>query len=281
MGRDAAQADTLRITREAEAAQAAAMSEADRVRQDNAARMETAQLEADRVRRDNAAQMAAVQTEADRLKRANDAQMAAAQTEADRLKRDNDTQMAAAQSEADRLKRENDAQRAGTQAELDRATQATAQAEADKVQLRAQLLSQFNAILQTRDTPRGLIVNVSDVLFDTAKYSLRPLAREKLAKVAGIVSGHPGLRLDVEGHTDSIGGDDYNQRLSEQRGGAVRDYLTQEGMAASSVTAKGLGKADPVASNDTASGRQQNRRVEIVISGEVIGTTIGTPVGNR
>jgi outer membrane protein OmpA-like peptidoglycan-associated protein len=281
MGRDAAQADTLRITREAEAAQAAARSEADRVRQDNAAKMEAAQLEADRVRRDNAAQMAAVQTEADRLKRANDAQMAAAQTEADRLKRDSDTQMAAAQSEADRLKRENDAQRAGTQAELDRATQATAQAEADKVQLRAQLLSQFNAILQTRDTPRGLVVNVSDVLFDTAKYSLRPLAREKLAKVAGIVSGHPGLRLDVEGHTDSVGGDDYNQRLSEQRGGAVRDYLTQEGMAASSVTAKGLGKADPVASNDTASGRQQNRRVEIVISGEVIGTAIGTPIANR
>ena len=97
------------------------------------------------------------------------------------------------------------------------------------MELRAQLLSQFNAILQTRDTARGLIVNMSDVLFDTGKYSLRPLAREKLAKVAGIVSGHPGLRLDVEGYTDSVGGDDYNQRLSEQRGGAVRDYLTQAG----------------------------------------------------
>ena len=103
------------------------------------------------------------------------------------------------------------------------------------------------------------------------------MAREKLAKVAGIVSGHPGLRLDVEGHTDSIGGDDYNQRLSEQRGGAVRDYLTKEGMQLDSVTAKGLGKTQPVASNDTAKGRQQNRRVELVISGEVIGTTIGTP----
>ena len=144
-----------------------------------------------------------------------------------------------------------------------------------------QLLRQFNAILQTRDTARGLIVNMSDVLFDTGKSSLRPLAREKLAKVAGIVSGHPGLRLDVEGHTDSVGGDAYNQQLSEQRGAAVRDYLTQEGMAAASVTAKGFGKTQPVASNDTAAGRQQNRRVELVISGDVIGTEIGTPVALR
>jgi outer membrane protein OmpA-like peptidoglycan-associated protein len=147
--------------------------------------------------------------------------------------------------------------------------------EAEKVELRVLLLKQFNAILQTRDTARGLIVNMSDVLFDTAKFSLRPLAREKLAKVAGIVSGHPGLKLDVEGHTDSVGGDDYNQQLSEQRGAAVRDYLMQQGMPVSSVTAKGFGKTQPVASNDTAQGRQQNRRVEIVISGEVIGTEIG------
>ncbi len=141
--------------------------------------------------------------------------------------------------------------------------------------------SQFNAILQTRDTARGLVVNMSDVLFDTGKYSLRPLAREKLAKVAGIVSGHPGLRLDVEGYTDSVGGDDYNQQFSEQRGGAVRDYLTQEGMASGSVTSKGFGKAQPVASNDTAQGRQQNRRVELVISGEIIGTEIGVVIAAR
>jgi len=124
-------------------------------------------------------------------------------------------------------------------------------------------------------------VNMSDVLFDTAKYSLRPLAREKLAKVAGIVAGHPGLRLDVEGHTDSVGGDEYNQQLSEQRGGAVRDYLTQQGMPAGSVTAKGFGKTQPVASNDTAAGRQQNRRVELVISGDIIGQEIGSPRASR
>jgi len=122
---------------------------------------------------------------------------------------------------------------------------------------------------------------MSDVLFDTAKYSLRPLAREKLAKVAGIVSGHPGLSLDVEGHTDSVGGDDYNQRLSEQRGSAVRDFLIQQGMAANSVTSRGFGKTQPVASNDTAAGRQQNRRVELVISGDIIGTRLGAPIAPK
>ena len=294
--RAAAQADAARVAKDAAAAQVAAQTEADRVMRENTANMDAAQNEANRVKRDHAAQMAAAQTEADRLKLENDAKTTAAQTEAsrlklendaktanaqteaDRLKKDSDEQLAAAQTEANRLKLENDAQRASTQAELDRAAKDKALAETEKADLRAQLLAQFNAVLQTRDTARGLIVNMSDVLFDTAKYSLRPLAREKLAKVAGIVSGHPGLKLDVEGHTDSVGGDEYNQQLSEQRGGAVRDYLTQQGMPASSVTSRGFGKTQPVASNDTAAGRQLNRRVEIVISGDVIGTEIGTPV---
>jgi len=241
-----------------------------------------AQADTARVTQDAAAARVAAQSDADRLKRENDVKIADAQAEADRLKKNSDTQLAAAQSEADRLKLENDTQRATAQANLDHAAQEKAQAEAEKVQLRSQLLLQFNAILQTRDTVRGLIVNVSDVLFDTGKHTLRPLAREKLAKVAGIVSGHPGLKLDVEGHTDSVGRDDYNQRLSEQRGEAVRDYLTQQGMPVSSVTAKGFGKTQPVASNDTAAGRQQNRRVEMVISGEIIGTEIGvTPIAAR
>ncbi len=122
---------------------------------------------------------------------------------------------------------------------------------------------------------------MSDVLFDTGKFSLRPLAREKLAKLAGIVSGHPGLKLAVEGYTDSVGGDDYNQQLSEHRSEGVRDYLTQQGMAAGSVTSTGFGKAQPVATNDTAEGRQQNRRVEIVISGDVIGSATGAPGGRQ
>jgi outer membrane protein OmpA-like peptidoglycan-associated protein len=122
---------------------------------------------------------------------------------------------------------------------------------------------------------------MSDVLFDTAKFTLRPEAREKLAKVAGIVSGHPGLRLDVEGHTDSVGGDDYNQQLSEERGGSVRDYLIEQGMNRTSVSSKGFGKTQPVASNETASGRQQNRRVELVISGDIIGQAIIVPIASR
>jgi outer membrane protein OmpA-like peptidoglycan-associated protein len=251
--RAAAQAETERIARAAENARVAAEKEARRV-----------SLEHD-------AQAAMAQAESDRLKRDSDARLAAAQTETDRLKRDNDAQTAAAAAEADRLKRDNDAQRAATQAALDRAAAERAQAQADKTQLRAQLLAQFNAILQTRDTARGLIVNMSDVLFDSARFTLRPLAREKLARVAGILAGHPGLRLQVEGFTDSVGSDDYNQQLSEHRASSVRDYLTQSGIPAASVTSQGFGKTQPVASNTTADGRQHNRRVELVVSGEIIG----------
>src|SRR5579863_8214651 len=213
----------------------------------------------------------AARIEAGRLKAENDGRAAASAAEVGRIRAENDARTAAAEAEADRLKRENDAQRAATQADLDRMAREKTQAEAEKTELRAQLLSQFNAILQTRDSARGLIVNMSDVLFDTAKYSLRSAAREKLAKVAGIVAGHPGLKLAVEGHTDNVGKDDYNQRLSEQRSGAVRDFLILQGMPASNVSGAGFGETRPVASNDTAAGRQQNRRVELVISGDIIG----------
>jgi outer membrane protein OmpA-like peptidoglycan-associated protein len=277
-GQAAAQSETDRVTREAAGAKIIAQADADRLKRDNDAQTAAAQIEADRLKRVNDAQTVAAQIEADRLKRENDARMVAAQTEADRLKRENDVSTAATQTEVDRLRRENDAQRVSAQTELDRVAGEKKQLETEKTELRAQLLLQFNAILQTRDTARGLIVNMSDVLFDTAKFSLRPEAREKLAKVAGIVSGHPGLRLDVEGHTDSIGTDDYNQQLSEQRGGSVRDYLIEQGMAGSSVSSNGFGKSQPVASNETASGRQQNRRVELVISGDIIGKEIRVPV---
>ncbi len=274
--RAAAQAETERVARDAESARISAQAAAERLRQDNEARAAAVRNEADRLRNENDAQRIAAQSDADRLRRENEARTAAAQSDADRLARENQAQAAAAQNEADRLKRENDAQRAAAQADLDRAAAARVQADAEKAALRVQLLAQFNAILQTRDTARGLIVNMSDVLFDTAKFTLRPLAREKLAKVSGIVSGHPGLRLDVEGHTDSVGGDDYNQRLSEQRGESVRAYLIQQGMLGSAVTTRGFGEAQPVSSNDTAAGRQQNRRVELVISGDIIGVVIGS-----
>jgi outer membrane protein OmpA-like peptidoglycan-associated protein len=258
----------------AESQRAAAQSETERVAREAKVARVAAQTEAERLRREHDAQAAASQAEADRLKRENDVRTTTAQAEADRLKLENEAKTAAAQNEADRLKRENEVQRASAQADLDRAASEKAQAEKEKAQLRAQLLLQFNAILQTRETARGLIVNMSDVLFDTAKYSLRPVAREKLAKVAGILSGHPSLRMQVEGHTDSVGSDDYNQLLSEHRAGSVRDYLIQAGIPATSVTARGFGESQPAASNNTAEGRQQNRRVELVISGEIIGSDI-------
>jgi len=275
-----AQSEAARIAREAATARLTAQAEADRLKQQTDAQAAAAQAEANRLKQQTDAQVAAAQAEANRLRQDNDAKTAAL-NDADRLRQQNDLLAANSLAEADRLKRENDAQRAATQGELDRVAAERRQLELDKANLRAQLLLQFNTILQTRDTARGLIVNMSDVLFDTAKFTLRPEAREKLAKVAGIVSGHPGLRLDVEGHTDNVGGDDYNQKLSEERGGSVRDFLITQGMARSSVASTGFGKTQPVASNETVSGRQQNRRVEMVVSGEIIGQVITVPIALR
>ena len=275
-----AQSEAARIAREAATARLTAQAEADRLKQQTDAQAAAAQAEANRLRQDNDAKAAAAQAEANRLRQDNDAKTAAL-NDADRLRQQNDLLAANSRAEADRLKRENDAQRASTQGELDRIAAERRQLELDKADLRAQLLLQFNTILQTRDSARGLIVNMSDVLFDTAKFTLRPEAREKLAKVAGIVSGHPGLRLDVEGHTDNVGGDAYNQTLSEERGSSVRDFLITQGMARSSVASTGFGKTQPVASNETVSGRQQNRRVEMVVSGDIIGQVITVPIALR
>ena len=169
-------------------------------------------------------------------------------------------------------------QKAAAEADAERAKQSVAQSEAEKAQLRAQLLKQLSMVLQTNDTVRGLIVNMSDVLFDTGSYTLRPAAREKLAKISGILLAYPSLKIQVEGYTDSVGGDDFNQRLSEQRAGMVRDYLIDQVVPAGSLTSKGFGKNQPVASNDTADGRQKNRRVELVVSGDAIGASVnGAP----
>ena len=121
---------------------------------------------------------------------------------------------------------------------------------------------------------------MSDVLFASGKYSLKPGAKEKLAKISGIVLGHPGLQLAIEGHTDSVGSDEFNQRLSEQRADAVRSYLMAQGVPSESVTARGLGKDQAVASNDTASGRLLNRRVELVVSGSTIASNAGEDPGH-
>ncbi|MGA7573566.1 MAG: OmpA family protein [Terriglobales bacterium] len=159
--------------------------------------------------------------------------------------------------------------------------QASAQAaETDKAAMRTKLSEQLNAILQTRDSARGLIVSMSDVLFDTGKYSLKSGAREKLAKVAGILLAYPGLNIEVGGYTDNVGGDSMNQTLSENRAGSVRDYLVQEGVATNSVSSRGFGNTLPVASNDNSTGRQQNRRVELLVSGEAIGSPVNKTTGS-
>jgi outer membrane protein OmpA-like peptidoglycan-associated protein len=158
--------------------------------------------------------------------------------------------------------------------------QSAQQAETDKVAMRARLSEQLNSILQTRDSARGLIVSMSDVLFDTGKYSLKPGAREKLAKVAGILLAYPGLNIEIGGYTDNVGSDTMNQTLSENRAGSVRDYLVQQGVLTNSVSARGYGNTLPVASNDDSSGRQQNRRVELLVSGESIGSAINATTGS-
>ena len=187
------------------------------------------------------------------------------------MKAEADAAAVRAQAEQDALK----AKEAAANAD---AARANADAERTRQQanaLRAQLLEQFNRILETRDTPRGLVVNMGDVLFDFGKYNLRPEAREKLARLSGIVLGHPGLNLAVEGYTDNVGTDEINMTLSQKRAETVRSYLLEQGLADANVTAQGFGKSSPVADNSTPAGRQKNRRVEIVVSGEVIGVKIG------
>ena len=190
-------------------------------------------------------------------------QAAGAQADAERARSDAQQGQQAAEADSER----NRAAAASSDAQLQQAVR-------DREELRGRLLQQFNLILETRDTARGLVVNMSDVLFDSGKYTLRPLAREKLAKISGIVLAYPSLRLAVEGNTDSVGTEAFNQQLSEQRAEGVRSFLTQQGVPESSTSATGFGKTQPIASNNTPEGRQQNRRVELVVSGEVIGTKI-------
>ena len=171
---------------------------------------------------------------------------------------------------AQQEKAESEAAKQSAEALAQQAQSQAAQAENEKSALRAKLQQQLNTILETRDTARGLIMNMSDVLFDTGKYTLKPVAREKLAKVAGILLAYPGLSIEIDGYTDNVGGDEFNQTLSEERASSVRDYLTSQGVPTGSIIAKGFGKTNPVASNATYQGRQQNRRVELVVTGDAI-----------
>ncbi len=265
-----------------------------------AARGATQSAEDSRVLTLRAKEKERVETERRRIEDARskaeaDARAAQAQSEEDARQR---AQAEADRASAERAKSDAEQQQAASLAEQQRAQAAASQAQADadrarlaaeesdrqrqdavrqKEEMRARLLAQLNQVLQTRDSARGLIVNMPDVLFDTAQYNLKPGARERLARISGIVLAYPDLKLQIEGHTDSIGGDEYNQRLSEKRAGAVRDYLVGSGVSINNVVATGLGKTDPVADNTTAAGRKLNRRVEMIVSGDVIGNPIGQP----
>ena len=204
------------------------------------------------------------QKEAERLAKAEADKKAIEEAQCEKCK-------AQATEEAAEAKRKADEESAAADAQK----KAAEQFDREKQAVRARLLEQFNRVLPTTDTPRGLVVNMGDVLFDAGKFDLRPEAREDLAKLSGIVLNYPSLRLTIEGHSDSSGKAEINQTLSEQRANAVRDYIVKQGVQAGSVSAQGLGTSNPVADNNTAEGRQKNRRVEIIVSGEVIGTQIG------
>jgi outer membrane protein OmpA-like peptidoglycan-associated protein len=245
-------------------AQAQSQQQADDARrQKEQAQSDTAQAQAARAQADSDAARARSD--------AADAQAATAKAQSDMA----DSQAASASAVSAAQADAEQSRLAAQQAQLN-----AQQADTDKAAMRAKLSEQLNSILQTRDSARGLIVSMSDVLFDTGKYSLKPGAREKLAKVAGILLAYPGLNIEVGGYTDNVGGDAMNQTLSENRAGSVRDYLVQEGVATSSVSAKGFGNTLPVASNDNSAGRQQNRRVELLVSGDAIGTPVNATTGS-
>jgi outer membrane protein OmpA-like peptidoglycan-associated protein len=234
------------------------------------------------------AHAAKIQAESD----AHNAQAAKAQADSDAAQARADAtaaQSATAQAKSDMADSQASSANALSAAQMDAdqsrlaAQQALAtaqQAETDKAAMRTKLSEQLNSILQTRDSARGLIVSMSDVLFDTGKYSLKPGAREKLAKVAGILLAYPTLNIEVGGYTDNVGSDEMNQTLSQNRAGSVRDYLVQQGVLTNTVSARGFGNTLPVASNDNSSGRQQNRRVELLVSGEAIGSPVNATTGS-
>jgi outer membrane protein OmpA-like peptidoglycan-associated protein len=241
-------------------------------------RKEQERLDAERRAHEEAQAKAEADAEASR----RNAEQAQAQSDEDARRR---AQAEAANAEAQQRQAAALAAQQQAQAEADAARQATQdaqrqaaaseqarqQAEQQKEEMRARLLAQLNQVLQTRDTARGLIVSMPDVLFDFNKYTLKPEARERLARISGIVLAYPDLHLNIEGYTDSIGSDEYNQILSEKRAATVRDYLISSGVSINNVVAQGFGKTNPVADNSTPAGRKLNRRVDMVVSGDVIG----------
>jgi outer membrane protein OmpA-like peptidoglycan-associated protein len=262
------QAQEAREKGEADARQrAAAEQQSQQAAQQAQQAQQQAQAEADRRRQlEEQQQTAAHQTEQ-------------AQQQAEQARQQAEQAQQQAQAEAQqRAAAEQQSQQAAAQAEESRilaeqAQRRAQQAETDQAQIRQRLMGQLNAILQTRDSARGLIVSMPDVLFDTGSANLKPTARERLAKVAGILIAYPDIRVEVDGYTDSTGSALFNEQLSQQRADSVRSFMNQQGVPPSSITTRGLGQSNPIASNETSTGRQQNRRVELVVSGESIGST--------
>jgi outer membrane protein OmpA-like peptidoglycan-associated protein len=264
--------------------QAAADAQAQSQAQADAATRQKEQAQSDQARAEHAtsraesdmarAQAAQVQAESNTARAQADA--ARAQSDADRAKSDMANSQAASSNALSAAQADAEQSRVVAQ----QAQASAQQADADKAAMRVRLSEQLNKILQTRDSARGLIVSMSDVLFDTGKYTLKPGAREKLAKVAGILLAYPGLNIEVGGYTDNVGGDQMNQTLSENRASSVRFYLVDQGVAAGSVSARGFGNTLPVASNGNSAGRQQNRRVELLVSGDAIGNPVNATTGS-
>jgi outer membrane protein OmpA-like peptidoglycan-associated protein len=218
---------------------------------------------------------AAAEAEAQARARSDEDARRRAQAEMDRAaaeKAQAEAQLQQAQADAARAAAQAEQEKAQAEAERQRA--AAAEAIRQKEEQRQRLLNQLNQVLETKDTDRGLVVSMPDVLFDSGSYTLKPAARERLARISGIVLAYPDLRLEIEGHTDSVGSDSYNQTLSERRAASVRDYLVSSNVSINNVIARGFGKTRPVADNSTSKGRQLNRRVEMIVSGDVIGTQI-------
>jgi outer membrane protein OmpA-like peptidoglycan-associated protein len=268
--------------RDSAAAEARSRTQADDAnRQKDQAQLESAQAKSDMAQsqersasdlRDSAAAEARSRTQADDANRQKDqAQRESTQAMSDMAQSQATSANAVAAAQADASQSRSAAQLSEQRAQA---------ADADKATMRTRLETQLNTILQTRDSARGLIVSMSDVLFDTGKYTLMPGAREKLAKVAGILVAYPSLNIAVGGYTDNVGSGQSNQKLSEQRASSVRDYLVKDGVAGNSVTAMGYGDSQPVASNNSAAGRQANRRVELVVSGEAIGHQTAAMTGD-
>ena len=242
------------------------------------------QKEADRIAAEKRAmQEAQEKAEADAKVAAEAEAQAKAQAEEDARRR---AQAEADRQAAEKAQAEAQAEQQKAQAEAEKARLAAEEAEKEKQEairqkeeMRARLLKQLNQVLDTKDTDRGLVVSMPDVLFDPGQYTLKPAARERLARISGIVLAYPELKLQIEGYTDATGSDEFNQRLSEKRAATVRDYLVDSGITINNVFAKGLGKSNPIADNTTAAGRKLNRRVEMIVSGDVIGDVMASQTG--